>query len=57
MTEAVGGNLFIRFVRHEGAFKPEFRARQRFPEIFPTTRLKSNICGGDDGVCNDGHKL
>lgn len=23
----------------------------------PTTRLKSNICGGDDGVCNDGHKL
>lgn len=25
--------------------------------FLPTTRLKSNICGGDDGVCNDGHKL
>lgn len=56
----VGGNLLTsRFWSTIKARGPSnlYVGRLQFLEILPTTRLKSNICGGDDGVCNEGHKL
>lgn len=50
--------FFLSFLIHtKKALQLACRVPRRFFEIFTTTRLKSNICGGDDGAGNDGHKL